>query len=64
MIITCEPCLMCAKMIHHAGVTHVLYLQRHYASIEGVTYLKRHLGEEQVHVLRNTNGEECGAELS
>jgi len=58
MIITCEPCLMCAKMIHHAGITSVLYLEKHYASIEGVDYLKMHLGEGNVYVLRSINGEE------
>lgn len=63
MIITCEPCLMCAKMIHHAGITSVLYLRKHYASIEGVAYLKRHLGEDQIHVLRDTR-EESRAKLS
>lgn len=63
MIITCEPCLMCAKMIHHAGVSCVLYLQRHYASIEGVQYLNVHLGKENVYVLRDTDAEESRSKL-
>ena len=63
MIITCEPCLMCAKMIHHAGITRVLYLQRHYASIEGVHYLNAHLGKENVYVLRSTDAEESRGKL-
>ena len=58
IIITCEPCLMCAKMLHHAGITRVLYLEKHYASIEGVDYLKTHLGEGNVYVLRSTDGKE------
>ena len=58
IIITCEPCLMCAKMIHHAGIVRVLYLQQHYASIEGVLYLKQHLGDENVYVLRDLISED------
>lgn len=38
--ITCEPCLMCAKLIHHAGIDTVYYRGNHY-STDGVAYLKR-----------------------
>jgi dCMP deaminase len=51
MIITCEPCLMCAKMIHHAGIVSVLYHARGYATFDGVDYLYQHIGAENVHVL-------------
>ena len=36
--ITCEPCLMCAKMIHHAGMTSVFYTSSGYSQ-SGVAYL-------------------------
>lgn len=37
--ITCEPCLLCAKLIHHAGIELVIYDAKGY-SPEGVEYLK------------------------
>ena len=37
--ITCEPCLLCAKLIHHAGIELVIYDDKGY-SPEGVEYLK------------------------
>ena len=39
--ITCEPCLLCAKLIHHAGIKLVIYDSKGY-SPEGVEYLKSH----------------------
>lgn len=51
LIVTCEPCLMCAKMIHHAGIAKVLYLNKGYASLEGVEYLEEHLGDHNVSIL-------------
>lgn len=41
MAVTCEPCLMCAKFIHHAQIKRVYYTPRGY-SPEGVDYLSRH----------------------
>lgn len=41
MAITCEPCLMCAKFIHHAQVRHVYFVARGY-SAEGLEYLRAH----------------------
>lgn len=38
IIITCEPCLMCAKIMHHAGASKVYYRKRGYSSA-GVEYL-------------------------
>lgn len=37
--ITCEPCLLCAKLIHHAGMELVIYDAKGY-SPEGVEYLR------------------------
>jgi len=42
LIVTGEPCMMCAKMIHHAGITRVLIVVGGYAGENGVTYLKDH----------------------
>jgi dCMP deaminase len=39
MIVTGEPCLMCAKMIHHAGIQKVIYKKGGYTTSEGVSYL-------------------------
>lgn len=41
MAVTCEPCLMCAKLIHHAQIRHVYYLPRGYDA-SGVEYLRAH----------------------
>ena len=42
MIVTAEPCLMCAKAIHHAGISQVILVKGGYAGSEkdGVSYLK------------------------
>ena len=37
--VTCEPCLLCAKLIHHAGIELVIYDSKGYLP-EGVEYLK------------------------
>ena len=37
-----EPCLMCAKMIHHAGILRVLVVAGGYAGSNGCEYLERH----------------------
>ncbi len=42
LICTGEPCLMCAKLIHHAGVSKVIVIKGGYAVNEGVDYLKTH----------------------
>ena len=39
MICTTAPCLMCAKLIHHAGISK-LYYKSSYSVIEGIEYLK------------------------
>tara|TARA_B100000214_G_scaffold372997_1_gene352410 strand:+ start:1723 stop:2190 length:468 start_codon:yes stop_codon:yes gene_type:complete len=40
MAVTCEPCLMCAKLIHHSGISAVYYTGNNY-STDGVAYLRR-----------------------
>jgi len=42
MIITGEPCLLCAKLIHHAGIERVLVVDGGYAGENGVGYLRDH----------------------
>jgi len=42
LIVTGEPCMMCAKMIHHAGITRVLVVSGGYAGENGVDYLTSH----------------------
>ena len=58
IVVTCEPCLMCAKMIHHSGITRVLCVRKKYASLAGVEYLQRALGADNVVFLRPLDGEE------
>jgi len=42
LIVTGEPCMMCAKMIHHAGIVKVLVVEGGYAGANGVDYLRAH----------------------
>ena len=42
LIVTGEPCLLCAKLIHHAGIARVLVVEGGYAGENGVTYLRDH----------------------
>lgn len=42
LLVTGEPCMMCAKMIHHAGITKVLVVAGGYAGENGVDYLLDH----------------------
>jgi dCMP deaminase len=42
LIVTGEPCMMCAKMIHHAGIARVLIVEGGYAGENGVGYLRQH----------------------
>jgi len=42
LIVTGEPCLMCAKLIHHAGIVAVLVVDGGYAGQNGVSYLETH----------------------
>ncbi|MFK7929088.1 MAG: cytidine/deoxycytidylate deaminase family protein [Myxococcota bacterium] len=42
LIVTGEPCMMCAKLIHHAGIDRVLVVDGGYAGENGVRYLLEH----------------------
>ena len=39
LIVTGEPCMMCAKLIHHAGISKVILIGGGYTTREGVEYL-------------------------
>jgi dCMP deaminase len=40
-----EPCLMCAKLIHHAGIARVYVVRGGYIGENGVSYLRNHCVE-------------------
>lgn len=43
LIVTGEPCLMCAKLVHHAGITKVICVENGYkGGKDGPEYLSRH----------------------
>jgi len=42
LIVTGEPCLLCAKLIHHAGIEQVLVVDGGYVGENGVGYLQNH----------------------
>ena len=42
IIVTGEPCVLCAKLIHHAGIAKVIVVTEGYAGENGVEYLIRH----------------------
>jgi dCMP deaminase len=42
LIVTGEPCWMCSKMIHHAGIKMVMVVGGGYIGANGVQYLKEH----------------------
>lgn len=42
LIVTGEPCLMCAKLIHHAGIAKVIVVKNGYLGANGVEYLRTH----------------------
>jgi dCMP deaminase len=42
LIVTGEPCILCAKLIHHAGITRVLVVEGGYLGANGVQYLRDH----------------------
>lgn len=47
MIVTGEPCLMCAKLIHHAGIAKVIVVDGGFSGPNGIDYLKGHQVEIQ-----------------
>jgi dCMP deaminase len=42
LVVTGEPCLLCAKLIHHAGLTRVIVVGGGYAGENGLSYLEKH----------------------
>jgi dCMP deaminase len=42
LIVTGEPCVLCAKLIHHAGIVKVLVVDGGYMGENGLEYLERH----------------------
>jgi dCMP deaminase len=42
LIVTGEPCMMCAKLIHHAGVTRVIVVDGGFGGANGMDYLNSH----------------------
>lgn len=42
LFVTGEPCLMCAKLLHHSGITRVIVVGGGYAGANGVEYLREH----------------------
>ena len=42
LIVTGEPCMMCAKLIHHAGVTRVIVVDGGFGGANGLDYLNTH----------------------
>ncbi len=42
LIVTGEPCLMCAKLLHHAGIARVMVVLGGYAGDNGLAYLQAH----------------------
>jgi len=42
LVVTGEPCVLCAKLIHHAGIRKVIVVGGGYAGENGVGYLESH----------------------
>ncbi|MEC8276975.1 MAG: deaminase [Myxococcota bacterium] len=42
LLVTGEPCMMCAKLIHHAGIEKVIVVSGGYAGANGCEYLQDH----------------------
>lgn len=42
LVVTGEPCVLCAKLIHHAGITKVVVVGGGYAGENGIAYLAEH----------------------
>ncbi len=42
LVVTGEPCLMCAKLLHHAGLTRIIVVGGGYAGENGLYYLAAH----------------------
>lgn len=42
LIVNCSCCEMCAKLIHHAGITKVITIANTYSTDRGLNYLVKH----------------------
>ena len=42
MIVTGEPCMMCAKLIHHSGIAQVIVVDGGFGGVNGIDYLEQH----------------------
>lgn len=42
LLVTGEPCMMCAKLIHHAGIVKVVVVDGGFGGANGVGYLEQH----------------------
>lgn len=42
LLVTGEPCVVCAKLMHHAGIVRVMVVGGGYAGDNGVDYLRTH----------------------
>lgn len=42
MIVNCDCCLMCAKLIHHSGIEKVITIGNTYSTNDGMEYLVNH----------------------
>lgn len=42
ILVTGEPCVLCAKLIHHSGIKKVIVVGGGYAGENGVSYLRDH----------------------
>ena len=42
LIVTGEPCMMCAKLIHHSGIGKVVIVDGGFSGENGVSYLENH----------------------
>jgi dCMP deaminase len=42
LLVTGEPCMMCAKLIHHSGIARVVIVDGGFAGANGVDYLETH----------------------
>lgn len=49
LVVNGEPCTLCAKLIHHAGIERVIIVERGYMGANGVEYLRMH-GVDVAHV--------------
>jgi dCMP deaminase len=48
LIVTGEPCVMCSKLIHHAGISKVIVVGKGYAGANGLDYLTANNVEVQI----------------